>query len=64
MSVYAHNNEIVVLKGDSVKQGDLISYVGMTGKTSGPHVHFEIRVKTKHGFRAVDPAFFLKENYK
>ena len=38
-------------KGDSVKQGDVIGYVGQTGLATGPHLHYEFRVNGKH----VDP---------
>jgi murein DD-endopeptidase MepM/ murein hydrolase activator NlpD len=37
--------------GSSVKQGDVIGYVGMTGLASGPHLHYEFRIKGQH----VDP---------
>ncbi|MFA6458856.1 MAG: peptidoglycan DD-metalloendopeptidase family protein [Candidatus Paceibacterota bacterium] len=43
-SLYAHmQTNLVVAAGDTVKQGELIGYIGMTGLTTGPHVHFEIR---------------------
>lgn len=47
-SLYAHlddgRNAPVVSVGDTVEKGDLLGFVGMTGFTSGPHTHFEIRV--------------------
>jgi LysM repeat protein len=42
-TLYAHNSSNVVKSGQWVKQGQLIGYVGSTGKSSGPHIHFEVR---------------------
>lgn len=39
---YAHMLSVIVSSGQSVKQGQIIGYVGVTGRTTGPHVHFEI----------------------
>jgi murein DD-endopeptidase MepM/ murein hydrolase activator NlpD len=39
---YAHNKETVVKVGQIVKRGDVISYVGSTGSSTGPHLHYEI----------------------
>ena len=40
---YAHLNRIFVKEGVFVQRGDIIGTIGMTGKTSGPHLHFELR---------------------
>ncbi|HTK32968.1 MAG TPA: M23 family metallopeptidase [Candidatus Paceibacterota bacterium] len=43
-TLYAHlQTKLVVSAGQQVRQGQLIGYIGMTGHTTGPHVHFEIR---------------------
>lgn len=51
---YAHNSKNLVSVGDSVRAGQIIGLVGSTGRSTGPHVHFEIRT----GGRAVDPLTF------
>lgn len=42
-TLYSHNSSNVVFAGDYVKKGELIGYIGITGFTTGCHVHFEIR---------------------
>ena len=52
---YAHNSRLVVSVGQYVNQGDLIAYSGSTGASTGPHVHFEMRINGV----AVNPLDYL-----
>lgn len=54
-TVYAHCNSLRVEKGDVVKQGEFIATVGSTGRTTGPHLHFEVRLDG----HPVDPLDYL-----
>jgi murein DD-endopeptidase MepM/ murein hydrolase activator NlpD len=56
-TVYAHNTKNKVSKGEKVKKGETIAFVGNTGRSTGAHLHFEIRVKNKNR----DPARFLSQ---
>jgi murein DD-endopeptidase MepM/ murein hydrolase activator NlpD len=42
-TVYGHMNRFAVKAGQKVKRGDIIGYIGMSGKAKGPHVHYEVR---------------------
>jgi murein DD-endopeptidase MepM/ murein hydrolase activator NlpD len=52
---YAHNDENLVKMGDLVKKGQVIASMGSSGRSTGPHVHYEVY---KHG-RPVDPASYI-----
>ena len=55
VSAYAHNEEILVKRGDKVRRGQVIAKAGATGAVSQPQVHFELR----KGSRPVDPTKFM-----
>jgi murein DD-endopeptidase MepM/ murein hydrolase activator NlpD len=54
---YGHLSSIIVAPGDSVVPGQLIGKVGSTGRSTGPHLHYEVRVDGV----ATDPTPFLAE---
>ena len=57
-SLYAHNSELKVKLNDTVKQGDMIALLGNSGRSTGPHVHFEFR----EGDVAVNPHTLLPKS--
>ncbi|WP_102958332.1 M23 family metallopeptidase [Mangrovicella endophytica] len=57
---YGHLSGIAVTVGETVKAGDTIGYTGSTGRSTGPHLHYEVR---RNG-EAIDPASFLKAGHK
>jgi len=57
-TMYAHNSKILARMGAKVKRGDVISLLGNTGRSTGPHLHYEIRYKN----RAINPAKFVNIN--
>lgn len=54
---YAHNSELFTVVGQKIKRGDVISAVGNTGRSTGPHCHYEVRVNGV----PVDPTNYILE---
>ncbi|GAB4024517.1 MAG: hypothetical protein Fur0010_27790 [Bdellovibrio sp.] len=54
-SFFAHNRDLYVKSGQLVRRGDLIASVGNTGASTGPHLHYEIRVNGT----PVDPLYYI-----
>ena len=52
---YGHLSRVNVMPGQMIRQGDVVGAVGMTGRTTGPHLHYEVRV----GAAPVNPYRFL-----
>lgn len=57
-TLYAHNSRHLVSAGQRVQRGETIAHVGTTGRTTGPHVHYEVR---RHG-KPINAASFLNLN--
>ena len=55
MTRYGHNLKNLVTVGQTVKKGEIIAKMGTTGRSTGPHVHFEVLVND----RAVDPKKYI-----
>ncbi len=55
-TIYGHNSQNLVQAGQRVKKGETIAYMGSTGYSTGPHLHYEIRMNAT----VVNPENFLK----
>ncbi len=56
LSIYGHLSKILVKRKQFVKRGEVIGEIGSTGRSTGPHLHFEIRKNN----RSIDPIFFIE----
>jgi murein DD-endopeptidase MepM/ murein hydrolase activator NlpD len=54
-TIFAHNSRLNVKAGQRVKRGDVIAYVGDSGSSTGPHLHYEVRVNNL----PVNPARYM-----
>jgi murein DD-endopeptidase MepM/ murein hydrolase activator NlpD len=59
VTVYAHLSEALVKKGQQVSRGDIIAKSGNSGRSSAPHLHYEIRIKD----RPVNPLSYILDSY-
>ena len=48
VTLYAHNSKLLVTTGDVIARGQVIALVGSTGNSTGPHIHFEVRVNGEY----------------
>lgn len=55
---YAHLQDILVEKGQKLKRGEVLGTMGSTGRSTGPHLHYEVRINN----RPVNPMYFFFEN--
>ena len=54
-TLYAHNSQLLVRVGQTVEAGDIVSLSGSTGRSTGPHLHFEVRVNGQR----TNPRYYL-----
>jgi len=58
-TVYGHLSQIDVVDGQQLRAGDPVGLVGQTGKVTGPHLHFEVRLGRNNFFRSRNPELWL-----
>ena len=58
-TLYGHLSKIAVRDGQKVRKGQVIGYVGLTGKTTGPHLHFTVEKGDEQVSVTVDPRLYL-----
>ncbi len=60
LTVYGHLSAIAVVPGQHVTRGQVIGYVGQSGRATGPHLHYEVRVHNV----PVNPHKYLRTTYE
>jgi len=60
LTLYGHLSAIAVVPGQHVSRGQVIGYVGQSGRATGPHLHYEVRVHKV----AVNPHKYLRTTYE
>ncbi len=58
-TIYAHMDRVDVIQGQRVESGTPLGIVGTTGRTTGPHLHFEVRVETNSFYTTRNPELWL-----
>lgn len=58
-TVYAHMSEIIAVVGQHVETGDVLGLVGATGATTGPHLHFEVRLGANNFYNTSNPELWM-----
>lgn len=61
-TIYGHMSQLAVSPGQSVQRGHLIGYVGSTGDSTGPHLHFTVYERQHHDWHRIDPALYLAQS--
>ncbi|MEM8716390.1 MAG: M23 family metallopeptidase [Cyanobacteria bacterium P01_G01_bin.4] len=61
-TIYGHMSQLAVSPGQSVQRGHLIGYVGSTGDSTGPHLHFTVYERQLNGWERIDPANYLAQS--
>lgn len=59
-TLYGHASKLLVKTGDIVTKGKIIAYVGTSGYSTGPHLHFEVRKTVNGQVQTVDPMKYIK----
>jgi len=58
-TIYAHMSKIIAIIGQHVETGDVLGLVGSTGATTGPHLHFEVRVGANTFYKTYNPELWV-----
>ncbi|MEO8355369.1 MAG: M23 family metallopeptidase [Chloroflexota bacterium] len=58
-TIYAHMSRIIAVVGQRVETGDVLGLVGATGATTGPHLHFEVRMGENTFYRTYNPELWM-----